>query len=318
MDVSPLSPLLRRHAGPSGQDRLAAPSSPARVTPLSLVEAKAARQGAIDGKAVLGGPRLQRGWAAALFCVLLTVAPAVRANAQEADLPAAGEAATVSPATVTTVHDPFERVNRATFKFNSGADRYVMGPVSRGYATVTPRIVRNRIGALLGNLGEPFTAVNDVLQVRGRDAGRTTSRFLINSTLGGLGLFDVASRFGIDGHESDFGQTLGRYGVGGGPYVVLPLLGPSSIRDSVGGIVESVADPVSVATAGVGSFGLIRGTSEAIDGRAAMEPMMQALKQAPDPYATVRASYVEGRAAMVRAARGEVESRADLEASTNR
>lgn len=288
------------------------------VTPLSLDEARAAREGAIDGRASSKGPRLLRGWAAALFCALLAFVPATQSHARHLTDPHAGEAAMVSPATVPTVHDPAERLNRATFRFNNGADRYVMGPVARGYAAVTPRVVRDRVGAALSNLGEPFTAVNDVLQVRGRDAGRATSRFLINSTLGGLGLFDVASRLGVEGHESDFGQTLGRYGVGSGPYVVLPLLGPSSLRDGIGVVVEVVADPVSIATAGVGSFGLARGTTEAIDGRAAMEPMMRALKQASDPYATVRSAYAQNRASMVRSARGETEALADFDAAPTR
>lgn len=312
MDHSILPPLADHR--PTRDRRATVPAYP--VALLTRAEAEAARVGAIEGVTLPSGPRLQRGWAAALFAMLLTLAPGLHARAQEVS--PSEDVATVSAATVTTVRDPFERMNRATFKFNNGADRYVMRPVVRGYTFVTPKVVRNRVGAVLGNLGEPFTAVNDVLQVRGRDAGRATSRFLINSTLGGLGLFDVASRLGVEGHESDFGQTLGRYGVGSGPYVVFPFLGPSTVRDGVGGVVEFIADPVSIATAGVSNFGLIHATTEVIDGRASAEPMIQALQKAADPYATVRSAYAQNRASVVRTARGEREVMADFEASQER
>lgn len=316
-----LSPVLT--AAPPQNDRSAGARTsgshdrrPCKVSLLSRAEAAEARRTAIDNTAP--APRLAMGWKAALLGTVLFCGAATQSRAQEVFVPApdanapVSEVTTVSAATVTTISDPLERMNRATFKFNNGADRYVMGPVSRGYTSLTPRVVRNRVGAVLANLGEPFTAVNDVLQVRARDAGRTTSRFLINSTIGGLGLFDVASRLGVEGHESDFGQTLGRYGAGSGPYLVLPLLGPTSLRDGVGQVVEIVADPVSMATAGVGSFGLIHGTTEAIHGRASVEPMVQALKQAPDPYASLRSAYAQNRAAHVSRARGEQEALPDF------
>jgi len=321
---------LRRNAYSDPRLHVDTPTGRSPVSPLSPMEAAATRRGAIEARTASEGPRLSRGWSIALFCALIGASPTVQAHAQTPAAPQQatptasydarleGEATMVSVATVPTIRDPLEGLNRATFKFNGGADRYVMGPVARGYAFVMPRVVRKRVGAVLTNLGEPFTAVNDVLQIRGRDAGKTTSRFLINSTIGGLGLFDVASRLGVEGHESDFGQTLGRYGMASGPYVVLPLLGPTSVRDGVGQVVEIVGDPVSIATAGVGSFGLIHGGVEAIDGRASAEPMVRALAEAADPYATVRSAYAQNRASMVSAARGEGEALPEFESVSSR
>src|SRR5205085_9208469 len=116
--------------------------------------------------------------------------------------------------------------SRPLFAFSMGLDRYLIGPVAHGYMAVTPRPLRQRVTAFLDNLGEPNTAINDVAQGHLKRAGRATSRFAINSTVGVLGLFDVASRLGINGHDSDFGQTLGRYGAHPGPYLYLPAVGP--------------------------------------------------------------------------------------------
>jgi len=212
-------------------------------------------------------------------------------------------------------NDPWEGFNRGAFKLNRGLDRFVIGPIGRGYTKITPRAVRNRVSSVVANLGEPGTAINDLAQGRPRAAGVTTSRFLINTTVGGLGLFDVGAKLGLEGHESDFGQTLGRYGAGSGRYVVLPLLGPTTLRDGAGRFVDTMTDPVALATAGGSkSFGMIRGGVTAVDARASADGFFRALDDATDPYATMRSAYLQNRADMVRQARGGVQVLPDFDA----
>ena len=211
--------------------------------------------------------------------------------------------------------DPWEGFNRGAFKFNHGLDRFVIGPIGRGYMKVTPRVVRNRVSSVVANLGEPGTAINDLAQGRPRAAGVTTSRFLINSTVGGLGLFDVGAKMGLEGHEADFGQTLGRYGAKSGRYVVLPLLGPTTLRDGAGRVVDTLTDPVALATAGGSkSFGLARGGVTMVDARASADGFFRALDDATDPYAMMRSAYLQNRADMVRQAQGGVQVLPDFDA----
>jgi phospholipid-binding lipoprotein MlaA len=212
--------------------------------------------------------------------------------------------------------DPWEGFNRRAFKFNRGLDRYVIGPIGRGYMKITPKAVRNRVASVVTNLGEPGTAINDLAQGRPRAAGVTTSRFLINSTVGGLGLFDVGAKVGLEGHEADFGQTLGRYGAKSGRYVVLPLLGPTTLRDGAGRFVDTMTDPVALATAGGSkSFGMVRGGVTAVDARASADGFFRALDDATDPYAMMRSAYLQNRADMVRQAKGGVQVLPDFDAA---
>jgi phospholipid-binding lipoprotein MlaA len=229
--------------------------------------------------------------------VALAQIPESLAPADPASEPAASEPA--------APNDPWEGFNRGAFKFNRGLDRFVIGPIGRGYMKVTPRVVRHRVSSVVANLGEPGTAINDLAQGRPRAAGVTTSRFLINSTVGGLGLFDVGAKVGLEGHESDFGQTLGRYGAGEGRYVVLPLLGPTTLRDGAGRVVDTLTDPVALATAGGSkSFGMVRGGVTMVDARASADGFFRSLDEATDPYAMMRSAYLQNRADMVRQARG--------------
>jgi phospholipid-binding lipoprotein MlaA len=141
------------------------------------------------------------------------------------------------PATVEDpilVYDPFERTNRTIYKFNAQFDRYVYLPVVRAYRFVTPRFVRTRVGNFFQNLGEVTTFANSVLQGKVEKAAPTLFRFMLNSTVGLFGLFDPASGLGLKLEKEDFGQTLGHWGVADGPYIVLPILGPSNLRDTVG------------------------------------------------------------------------------------
>lgn len=137
--------------------------------------------------------------------------------------------------------DPWEPVNRAVFRFNDTVDRFTLKPVARAYDAVVPEPVNAGVSNFFANLEEPKNLVNDVLQGKFHDAGVDTARFLFNSTLGLGGIFDVATRMGLRRNDEDLGQTLGSYGVPSGPYVVLPLLGPSTLRDGMVRIPESVA-----------------------------------------------------------------------------
>lgn len=213
-------------------------------------------------------------------------------------------------------NDPWENFNRGTFKFNRGFDRFLIGPLGRGYMKVTPRVVRVRVSSFVANLAEPRTAINDLAQGRPRAAGVTASRFLINTTAGGLGLFDIGGKLGLESHEGDFGQTLGRYGAGPGRYLVLPLMGPTTLRDGVGHIVDMMIDPVSMATAGGPKmFGSIRSTATVLDGRANADGFLRALDDAADPYVMMRSAYLQSRADLVRQAKGGVQVLPDFDAA---
>ena len=130
--------------------------------------------------------------------------------------------------------DPFESMNRAVFTFNENADEYVIKPVAEAYQFVLPDFVRTGVTNFFSNIGNVFVAVNNLLQGKPGNAANDIGRFLVNSTIGILGLFDVATDAGLEKNKEDFGQTLGVWGVPSGPYVVLPLFGPSSVRDTAG------------------------------------------------------------------------------------
>lgn len=131
-------------------------------------------------------------------------------------------------------HDPLEGFNRAMYTFNEKFDTYLLKPVAKGYRAVVPTPVRQGVSNFFGNLREPMVMVNDALQGKFKHAASDLGRFVTNSTLGILGIFDVASRMGLEKRNEDFGQTLAVWGVAEGPYLVLPFLGPSGIRDGVG------------------------------------------------------------------------------------
>ncbi len=139
--------------------------------------------------------------------------------------------------------DPLEPLNRATFSFNETADRYVMRPVAQVY-DLAPLPVKVGVGNFFGNLGDFWIGVNNLLQGKFVDGLSDGGRLLINSTVGIFGIFDIATEMGLEKHDEDLGQTLGRWGVGDGPYLVLPLLGPSNLRDTVGLVGDLNVDPI--------------------------------------------------------------------------
>ena len=143
--------------------------------------------------------------------------------------------------TTTSKADPLEGLNRATYAFNDAVDRAVLEPVAKGYQTVTPGFVRAGVTNLFTNIGDVATSLNNLLQGKPSDAASDAGRFIINSTLGVLGLFDVATPMGLEKHDEDFGQTLGKWGVSSGPFLMIPLMGPSTLRDAVGRPVDGYA-----------------------------------------------------------------------------
>ena len=189
-----------------------------------------------------------------------------------------------------TEGDPLEGWNRAVFSFNQKADEYVLTPVAKGYRTVTPVPVRKGVSNFFNNLGEPITAVNSALQAKPGKAVRSLTRFLFNTTFGLFGLFDVAGVMGLEREKEDLGQTLAYWGVGSGPYLVLPILGPSNLRDLGGQFVDRPLNPVSWQDeVGMAELMIADGiqTREQLLG---LEP-----KTVGDPYVLMRSAYEQRR-----------------------
>ncbi|MFO0689327.1 MAG: VacJ family lipoprotein [Myxococcota bacterium] len=139
--------------------------------------------------------------------------------------------------------DPLEPTNRGVLAFNRQVDKWILDPVTEAYQWAVPKPARNAISRFFLNLGSTKTLVNDCLQLEWKDAGVTTARLLMNTTVGVVGLFDVAESVGLPGHESDFGQTLALAGTPSGPYLLLPILGPSNLRDGFGSLVDGFFQP---------------------------------------------------------------------------
>ena len=150
------------------------------------------------------------------------------------------------------VYDPLEGFNRGVYKFNAAFDEFVFLPVVNAYETVTPEFARTGVSNFFTNLGEITTFANEILQFKLEEAGMTFFRFVANSTVGLLGFFDVTSYEGIPRTKEDFGQTLGYWGAGEGPFLVLPILGPSNLRDTAGFATDTVAftlaDPLTLSS----------------------------------------------------------------------
>lgn len=220
------------------------------------------------------------------------------------------------PADVRATQDPLAAVNRPLFGFNSKVlDPFIVGPLVRSYRVFTPAVVRKGLRNTVNNLREPATAANALLQARPALAAKATGRFLINSTVGLVGIFDVADPVGIPHESADFGQTLGRWGVGQGPYIYLPVIGPTTLRDGVGGLVGYAGDPVSLATGGVETdFARGRAIARGVEARSEADSLLTAVTTvSTDPYATVRGAYLQSRASVVAAARGEPEVLPDFD-----
>src|SRR5882724_7688071 len=198
-------------------------------------------------------------------------------------------------------NDPAEPTNRAIFAGNQFVDRNVLRPVARAYDDYVPGRVRKSLHNFVSNLKEPEIAVNDILQSNFSRAWNTTQRFVINSTVGGAGLFDVASDWDRPRHDADFGQTFGVWGIGTGPSVQLPLFGPSNVRDTVGKVAGLVANPLGFIPGGtMSTIELAGGGVGAVDGRANLLSTTDKLEQTSlDYYAALRSIEAQRRAAFV-------------------
>ena len=199
------------------------------------------------------------------------------------------------------IYDPFEPVNRAIFSFNNIADRVVLEPVAKGYKKL-PSPIQSGISNFLSNLRAPLVVVNQLLQGQGENAIQSSGRFIINSTVGLLGVFDVAEKIGIEEKEEDFGQTLATWGVGDGFYIVLPLFGPSNMRDTSGMLITMVTDPINAYAVSEGEAWLVpmRTAANAVDQRSKIIDEVNALRDnSVDYYAAVRSSYYQNRKAAI-------------------
>ena len=192
------------------------------------------------------------------------------------------------------VSDPFEPVNRVVYRFNEIFDDYVAEPVARGYDRVAPEPVKIGVANFFDNLGYPVVIVSDLLQGRLLDAGADTARLLVNTTVGVLGFFDVASHFDLVERKEDLGQALGRWGLGSGPYLVLPFLGPSNLRDTVGTVGTFYVHPMYYIEGPGARNAFI--VANALDYRYGLLEAGDVLSEAAlDPYAFVRESYSQNR-----------------------
>jgi phospholipid-binding lipoprotein MlaA len=193
--------------------------------------------------------------------------------------------------------DPWERFNRSSFAFNDALDRGVAKPVAKAYKKVTPRVVRTGVSNFFSNLDNITTIVNDVLQGKMRQAGHDSGRFLLNTTLGLGGLFDPASAAGLENNDEDFGQTLGKWGVTSGPYLMLPILGPSNVRDAFGRIPDTYTNPVTYVDDTATQYGLR--VVSFLDLRAGLLDLDAQLERSYDRYAFVRNAWMQRREFLV-------------------
>lgn len=189
--------------------------------------------------------------------------------------------------------DPYEGFNRSMYGFNMKLDKYLLKPVADGYKTVTPTFMQTGVSNFFTNLKGINVVLNDVLQGKFQQSARDVGRFTTNSTIGLLGLFDVASGFGLENNVEDFGQTLAVWGVDQGPYLVLPLLGPTTVRDGSAVIVDKAANP--------GTYVPGTGIVEGINDRANAEGALNFIDEAAlDPYVFTRESFLQYRNNLVK------------------
>jgi len=193
--------------------------------------------------------------------------------------------------------DPLERFNRSVYRFNVGADRAIFRPAAKAWRAVVPRPVRRGLSNFVGNLEYPVTIINDVLQGKLTDGGRDVTRLLINS-VAGLGFFDPATRAGFERHDEDFGQTLGKWGVPPGPYLMVPLLGPSSLRDAPAKLADEYTNGRHYIQDPDVRWGLW--ATDKLELRATLLDADATLERSYDPYAFVRNAWLQRRQYLVK------------------
>ena len=198
--------------------------------------------------------------------------------------------------------DPLEDVNRMTLKMNDAADKVLLEPIAKGYRYVTPEVMRIGVRNFLRNLHSPVIIGNELLQGDLVGAGNATARVIINTLAGFGGILDLAEMGGIEHQPEDFGQTLATWGVGDGMYVMLPLLGPSSLRDATGSLVDSYADPLRIYLFNIDEQHLhyTRLGVEAVSKREELIDVIDDLRRNSfDYYAAIRSAYYQHRQALI-------------------
>jgi phospholipid-binding lipoprotein MlaA len=194
--------------------------------------------------------------------------------------------------------DPLEPLNRGIYQFNDGVDKVLIKPAAEFYRFAIPEFMRTGVSNFFSNLNDVIVALNSLLQGKLTQAGSDAARLIVNSTVGLLGLFDVATEIGLEKHNEDFGQTLGYWGIGDGPYLVLPLLGPSSARDAVGWFGDYYAWPITYLEPDRHRNILI--ALRFVTARADLLEASRILETAAlDPYEFVRDAYLQRRRNLV-------------------
>jgi len=194
--------------------------------------------------------------------------------------------------------DPWEPFNRKMFAFNEDLDRSLIKPVAKGYRKVVPAPIRKGVGNVFLNLAEPTTVVNDILQAKFPQAGHDLARFALNTTVGLLGWFDVATKLGLERHREDFGQTFSVWGFTRGPYLVLPLIGPSTLSDGIGLIPSTMyTDPRYAYGYSPETYAIL--TVDTIDTRARLLGASRVAELQLDPYVFRRETYLQQRRQLV-------------------
>jgi len=190
--------------------------------------------------------------------------------------------------------DPLEEINRPIFEFNQNLDENLIKPIAISYRDNTPDSIKKGESNFFSNLGEVSTLANQILQFKAEDSLLTLSRFLINTTIGLVGIFDPASELGLTKKDEDFGQTLGVWGVPEGPYFVIPVLGPSTLRDTAGLYVDVTSNANFINSLDTNSE--IAATSmKTVDKRVELLPATDLINRSFDPYTTMRSSYLQKR-----------------------
>jgi phospholipid-binding lipoprotein MlaA len=204
---------------------------------------------------------------------------------------------TLPPNSQRSPQDPWESWNRGVYRVNDKLDRAIAKPVARTYVRIVPQPIRTGVTNFFENLDTPTVMINDALQGKFLAAGNDLGRFLFNSTVGLAGLLDPATSAGMAKNNEDFGQTLGHWGVHPGPFVELPILGPSDLRDAPSKVVDSYTNPRQYVHNSYVKYGLW--LPSLVDTRARLLPLDETLKNVYDPYAFVRDAYLQRRAYLV-------------------
>jgi phospholipid-binding lipoprotein MlaA len=205
--------------------------------------------------------------------------------------------ASLPPGSKRDPRDPWERVNRTTFKVNIALDHAIARPIARAYGKVTPRLVRTGVSNFTDNLFYTITMANDLLQLKFKPFAQDTGRFVMNTTVGIGGLFDPASKVGLPKNQEDLGQTFGYWGAKPGPYFVIPLLGPSDVRDGIGRVGDTYLSPLQYVRNNYIKYGIYG--VELVDTRYRLLPQDKILDEAFDPYTLLKNAYLQRRQYLV-------------------